>query len=254
MSHSILNNQQGEILTEPKATELLPRSMTDLSQSKTIVVIEPRSLVRWCLCQWFEQNFDMSRLVAVSSPEDLASQLNGTKQAALIVWSIGGMSVSRLDMIQDLDRIKSQFPDIPVVLLADREDVADIAKAISCGVRGYVPTSLDRQEIPGILRFISSGGTFVPVSIVLDPAKSEQRNQSHSDCSKPLRSLTPREIDVVDRLRRAMSNKAIAHELQICESTVKVLVHRILTKLNAANRTEVACLAQQHLEGGLLNQ
>ena len=55
-------------------------------------------------------------------------------------------------------------------------------------------------------------------------------------------SLTPRESEVLARLREGKPNKIIAHELQISESTVKVFVRRILMKLHASNRTEVACL------------
>ena len=60
-----------------------------------------------------------------------------------------------------------------------------------------------------------------------------------------MQDLTPREMDVAERLRQGKPNKIIAHELQISESTVKVFVHRILTKLGAINRTEVAYLFQE---------
>jgi DNA-binding NarL/FixJ family response regulator len=61
-----------------------------------------------------------------------------------------------------------------------------------------------------------------------------------------LRRLTPRESEVLARLRQGKPNKIIAHELQITENTVKVFVRRILMKLDASNRTEVAC--QRSLE------
>ncbi len=52
--------------------------------------------------------------------------------------------------------------------------------------------------------------------------------------------LTPREMEVAARLRQGKPNKVIAHELEISESTVKAFVRRILIKLHALNRTEVA--------------
>jgi DNA-binding NarL/FixJ family response regulator len=65
---------------------------------------------------------------------------------------------------------------------------------------------------------------------------------------KPFESLTPRETEVLARLRQGKPNKIIAFELDISESTVKVFVRRILTKLRASNRTEVACLLRGQLE------
>jgi DNA-binding NarL/FixJ family response regulator len=54
--------------------------------------------------------------------------------------------------------------------------------------------------------------------------------------------LTPRESEVLACPRQGKPNKVIAHELAISESTVKVFVHRILLKLHASNRTEIAVL------------
>lgn len=43
-----------------------------------------------------------------------------------------------------------------------------------------------------------------------------------------------------EAIQRGKSNKIIAYELGMCESTVKVHVRRIMKKLKAKNRTEVA--------------
>ena len=58
------------------------------------------------------------------------------------------------------------------------------------------------------------------------------------------RRLTPRESEVLARLRQGKPNKIIAHELEITENTVKVFVRRILMKLGASNRTAVASLTR----------
>ena len=88
----------------------------------------------------------------------------------------------------------------------------------------------------------------MPASIILDMPSPRQDDQSPSDAASPFGDLTPRELEVVDLLRQAKSNKVIAYELDLSESTVKVIVHRILSKLNATNRTEVACLALTYYE------
>jgi DNA-binding NarL/FixJ family response regulator len=54
-------------------------------------------------------------------------------------------------------------------------------------------------------------------------------------------------MEVLIHLRHGAPNKVIAHELGVSESTVKAFVQRILSKLHAVNRTEVAYLARAHL-------
>ena len=59
--------------------------------------------------------------------------------------------------------------------------------------------------------------------------------------------LTPRELAVIDLLREGKPNKLIARQLDMQENTVKVHVRNILRKLNAANRTHAALVANRLL-------
>ena len=54
--------------------------------------------------------------------------------------------------------------------------------------------------------------------------------------------FTGREVAIVDALRKGKSNKTIAFDLSISESTVKVHLRNIMNKLHATNRTQVAML------------
>jgi DNA-binding NarL/FixJ family response regulator len=56
----------------------------------------------------------------------------------------------------------------------------------------------------------------------------------------PVGKLTAREVDVARLVARGYSNRAIAEQLFISESTVKVHVRHILEKLGARSRTELA--------------
>lgn len=216
--------------------------------NQTLVLIDSRPLVRWCLSRWLQEDFDRFQILTLSSPINTASRSSDDESVELVVWSIGSLSLSQPSSLQDFERVKLAFPNAPIVMLADREDAANIAEAIRHGSRGYIPTSLDKREIAEILRFVQLGGTFVPSSIVLDTPSSGPNEQASSDPAPPFDALTPRELQVVELVRQAKSNKIIAYDLDLSESTVKVIVHRILNKLNAANRTELACLALKYLE------
>lgn len=57
-----------------------------------------------------------------------------------------------------------------------------------------------------------------------------------------IKQLTARELEVVGLAAYGMTNKRIGNQLGISESTVKRHMHNIMTKLNAANRTDVVRL------------
>jgi DNA-binding NarL/FixJ family response regulator len=59
-------------------------------------------------------------------------------------------------------------------------------------------------------------------------------------------TLTPRERDVLGRVARGLSNRAIASELGITERTARTHVSNILAKLGLTSRTQAALLAVQH--------
>ena len=59
--------------------------------------------------------------------------------------------------------------------------------------------------------------------------------------------VTARELAVIRAIQKGKSNKVIAYDLNMCESTVKVHVRRIMKKLNAKNRTDVAIKSQSVL-------
>lgn len=55
--------------------------------------------------------------------------------------------------------------------------------------------------------------------------------------------LTARELDILTQIAEGKTNKAIAHDYNINESSVKNQVSRILRKLDVGNRTEAVLLA-----------
>jgi DNA-binding NarL/FixJ family response regulator len=141
---------------------------------------------------------------------------------------------------------------IPLVLLSDRDEIDDIVAAIEQGVRGYITTNLEPSEAAAALQCVAAGGTFVPAGAMINAVGDRHHRSSPSGDGRtePFQHLTPRESEVLARLRQGKPNKIIAHELKITENTVKVFVQRILVKLGASNRTEVAVLSRKRAEPG----
>jgi DNA-binding NarL/FixJ family response regulator len=215
----------------------------------SIVLIDRRPLTRQCLARWLQDGSPDLRLISVGSPADLLNAARPLSDPHSIIFSIGAASVRDPEVLGKITLLRRHMSRIPLVLLSDHDDVDEIVEAIEHGVRGYIPSSLEPSEAAAALQCVAAGGTFVPVSAVIKIAQDRQRGSNGVDKGS-LESLTPRESEVLARLRQGKPNKVIAHELEISESTVKVFVRRILMKLHASNRTEVASLLRGQAHAG----
>jgi DNA-binding NarL/FixJ family response regulator len=162
------------------------------------------------------------------------------------------------DMAVQVSRARDQLPNVPVVVIAEGDELSFVREVIESGVRGYIPTSFDCAMFREAIQFVAAGGTFVPASVL-------QNNNAHmSDADEPdnlvehvtnevmhqnsneiqerrvAAGFTRRELSVISRLRDGKSNKLIARELAITEGTVKLYVRRIMRKLKVENRTQAA--------------
>ena len=96
------------------------------------------------------------------------------------------------------------------------------------------------------VRFVLAGGTYAPMDLL-------SRNPPGNVLSQPPITglLTGRELAVTRAIQKGKSNKIIAYDLNMCESTVKVHVRNIMKKLKAKNRTDVAIKTQTSLSDAL---
>ena len=95
-----------------------------------------------------------------------------------------------------------------------------------------------------MLGLVGNGVQFVPASAALQSAHKASRAASTADPldtnKEPLPRLTKRESQVLRAIAGGKPNKLIAVDLEISEHTVKLHIHRVISKLGVTNRTEAA--------------
>jgi DNA-binding NarL/FixJ family response regulator len=205
-------------------------------QESLIVIVDKRALERECLARGL---VEYSRILRVSEVESLDEfKRMPDVEACAVVVSLGGRNVSDEDVRAEMSGFVATVGSIPVIVVAESDDPADILAALECGARGYIPTSLKVRIAAEAIGLVIAGGTFVPACSVV--ALSETIHATRRG-AHPLKDMfTAREASVVGALRQGKANKIIAYELNLCESTVKVHIRNIMKKLKATNRTEVA--------------
>lgn len=128
--------------------------------------------------------------------------------------------------------IRERFPDSTLCIISATKDPSFAYKSIACGAAGFVPKTLEGVEIVDALRKIMSGGIYLPKGIAETYVPSGQVETT----VRALQVLTPRQRQILWLAIQGKSNKRIALELGIAESTVKVHVSRAYSALGERNR------------------
>lgn len=129
--------------------------------------------------------------------------------------------------IECLKRLKALDDDVRVLMLTSSEAGSDARAALDGGADGYVTKACSSEELIGALRAVAGGEQVVGGDVA--------RLLEHQE---PAACLTPREIEVLQLLRRGMSNPDIGFFLGITPRTAKAHVAAIMLKLGAQDRAE----------------
>jgi DNA-binding NarL/FixJ family response regulator len=139
-----------------------------------------------------------------------------------------------------------ELPAAPrLILLID--DPALAAELLLAGAQAVLPRDATPEEIVAALRAAYAG------LIVLDAQTRSRLALPAAERREPAATeyplLTGRELQVLELIAQGLPNKSIAVTLGISEHTVKFHVGSLLTKLNAASRSEALAHA---IQAGLL--
>jgi DNA-binding NarL/FixJ family response regulator len=206
-------------------------------QENYVLLIDGRALDRECLSRSLREYDDELSIVTVGSFEEWQKRRMQHEPAA-VLFMIGGRKVTETDVSEKISALVERFKSSPVVVGAESDELVQLLKALECGARGYIPTSVGINVAAEAVALARAGGVFVPASSILAAKEVIASVTNSSRCVDSL--FTPREVVVAEALRRGKANKIIAYEMDLCESTVKVHIRNIMKKLNATNRTEVA--------------
>jgi len=142
--------------------------------------------------------------------------------------------------------IKSQVPDVKVVMLTVSEDERDLATAVRYGADGYLLKDMLPETLFQQLRGLMSGEA--PISRAMTGKLFHQLAQQSRPAVQPaaLAMLSARECEVLALVVRGYSNQEIAEELGIARNTVKNHIRSILAKFGVKNRAQAAAYAVGH--------
>ncbi|MGH2945386.1 MAG: response regulator [Solirubrobacteraceae bacterium] len=133
-----------------------------------------------------------------------------------------------------------------VLILTTFEQDDYIFGALRAGASGFLLKRTRPEELIAAVHTIAAGDSLLSPSVtrrVIDRV-AQQPTPEFADQDK-LRELTPRERDVLELIARGLSNREIATELMVEESTIRTHVKRILMKLGLRDRVQAVIFAYE---------
>jgi two-component system nitrate/nitrite response regulator NarL len=160
------------------------------------------------------------------------------------------LNMPGLSGIETLQLLQQDLPDTAVIMLTVSEDVDELTSALHKGACGYLLKNMDADALATMIRRAADGESVIAESMtqrliakMRTPQKAEELHAHAIPTTGDARessALTPRERDIVRIVARGASNKDIARELDLAESTVKIHVRNVLRKLNLTSRVQIA--------------
>ena len=160
----------------------------------------------------------------------------------VVLLDLNMPGISGLDT---LSAILQDAPETQVVMLTVSEDADDLVTALRNGAQGYLLKNIDSEFLVRSLRRAAQGESVISPEMA---GKLMRQVRTGVPNAQPADVLSPREREIVQRLAKGSSNKEIARDLDLAESTVKIHVQHILRKLGLNSRVQAAVWA---IENGI---
>jgi len=177
-------------------------------------------------------------------------EVSSIAEAVETIESAGRINLVLLDLhlpgtkdFYGLLELRKRFPRVPIAVVSSLDDPEIVREALRLGASGFIPKSFKKQDFQRVISEILSGEVYAPpcAKQLEDDGSANERDELLAG----LKSLTRRQLTVLQKIREGKPNREIAADLGVRETTVKAHVSDILDKLNAFSRTQLVAIVKR---------
>ena len=160
------------------------------------------------------------------------------------------LQMPRMDGITAIGHLRSENPEIAIVILTTFNEDDLMLRGLQAGARGYLLKDTNRENLLDTIQAAAKGETLIKPEVLVRvlAAHSSPKPRSVSQVDS---LLTERELEVLQAAARGERNKEIAYKLGITERTVKAHLASIYQKFSVDSRAAAVAVAAQK---GLLGE
>lgn len=207
-----------------------------------VLIVDDEALVRTGLRMILESAADVT---VVGEADDGADAVDAVRRSRPDVVLMD-VRMPRLDGLAATVAVRAT-DDPPAVVILTTFDLDDfVFRALQAGAAGFLLKDTPPLELVQAVRVVAGGESMLSPSVtrrLIAHFAADPRSGREQEARERLDVLTERELEVLVAVGRGRSNAEVGAELFMSEATVKAYVSRLLTRLDLANRVQLAILA-----------
>lgn len=200
-------------------------------------MIDQRIAISNALIDTFKTHTRNWDFLSFKSVPEAIEKTDNIDKDTLFLLNIGGIESSETTLENHIVNIRHIFSNVPIIILADNEKLLKLSLFSYLKLNGFITTNTSTELLTACIQVVILGGVYIPKKLILTSSYIETQIASIED-EKIIDEFTPRQKEVAILLYNGLSNKVIACELDISESTVKAHITNIMKKLGVTNRTQ----------------
>ena len=213
-----------------------------------VLVADDEALLRSAFCSLIEAQDDLE-VVGSAADGRQAVELAASLAPDVVVMDV---RMPVMDGIEATRRITGDRCGPRVLILTTFDLDEYVFEALRAGASGFALKSRPPEELLSGIHTVASGEALLAPSVTRRLIEHfTDRTQATAKAPWGLAELTEREREVLELVARGLSNAELATALHVTLPTAKTHVSRILTKVGARDRTQLAILA---FESGIVTR
>jgi DNA-binding NarL/FixJ family response regulator len=192
-----------------------------------LLVVDDHMVMRMGLVYAASAQPDMQVIAEVESGEE-ALEAYRKHHPDVVILDLRMRGLGGLETIRAL---RSEFRNARIVVFSNYARGEEVYQTFRAGAAGFVVKTMDLAQLLEAIRRVFAGEKYVPAELAVRMA------------DRSFSPLSERETEVLTLIAKGRSNKEIAATLAVAESTIKLHVTNILSKLEVNARTEALVVA-----------
>ena len=194
----------------------------------SLAIVDDHILFRNILQNYLSKQENIQVAIQATDMADLFEKLKHTSIDVLIV----NVFIPGLDVNESIKSLRSNYPDIKVLILSRNTDIGSIAELLNAGIHGYFSKSDEPEELLQAIQIIAENRVYRN-RILTEALYWSKQTNIKSRTTKPIISFSEREIKILQLIWEEKGNKEIADELLLGVRSVEKIRQEMKEKVGA---------------------